>query len=148
MIERLNAIIKYERLKKFESNNQLSLGDLIIKIDEMLKKGRKREPYILFGGTRAGSWPVDIDSWRGSYNELSLDPSKEDKGKIKATKFIKMLKDANGDTFTGYKGGEYKMNLGTPIWADNYGCYQGHMVTKIYERNGDIYLRTKIDTEY
>lgn len=56
-------------------------------------------------------------SYRGYYDELAFDPVEE-------TTFGDMLryaKSALGQTFTGYKGGDFKMEEYTPCWIAPYG---------------------------
>lgn len=59
--------------------------------------------------------PTGVDSYRGYYNELAIsygDRSFNDDD-MTVGKFIGILESANGGTFTGWKGGEYTMNLNT-----------------------------------
>ena len=35
--------------------------------------------------------------------------------------FLQYVRSIEGQVFTGYKGGDYKMNRWTPLWAGNYG---------------------------
>lgn len=58
-------------------------------------------------------------SWRGSYEELSFEPA----GEMKVSKVLRVLKSAIGKTYTGYKGGEYRMDKDTLFNIDNVGCW-------------------------
>jgi len=65
-----------------------------------------------------------IESWRGVYDELALDVASDYDKNIKPlilNEFILMLEECNGETYDGYKGGEFTMNLDTKVWVDNYG---------------------------
>jgi hypothetical protein len=56
-------------------------------------------------------------SYRGYYDELAFDPVEE-------TTFGDMLQHARsalGKTFTGYKGGDFKMTGDTRCWIAPYG---------------------------
>lgn len=64
-------------------------------------------------------FPTSINSWRGSYDELALNFETQGE-EMKVSDFLKMLKDCIGKEFTGYKGGEFVMHKGTPIWVANY----------------------------
>lgn len=62
-----------------------------------------------------------LASWRGSYDELTLTP-----GTVPQTVGV-VLADAVAAldrTFQGYKGGDYTMYGGTPVWGDDYGDYE------------------------
>ena len=56
-------------------------------------------------------------SFRGSYYELAFDPA--DNAKI--SDMLYYAKSAMGNTFEGYKGGEYTMGEDTPCWISPYG---------------------------
>lgn len=62
-------------------------------------------------------------SWRGLYNCLSLDYYGAN-NHTSAQVLYNMAVEATNKVFTGYKGGEFKMDLNTPIYQANYGeCY-------------------------
>ena len=119
--------VKEARTLEFLCSNQLSLGKLIKKIrsiakeqEERLKEGLSEAVVI---HSFCGLFPTEIDSWRGSYDELALNFTsfKNDKEPMTVSVFLKMLEETVGKTFIGYKGGEFKMDEGTPVWIDNYG---------------------------
>ena len=66
-----------------------------------------------------GSIPTNFDSWRGSYCELALNYKKE--GKCHIDTLYRNAFNANGSMFVGYKGGDFVMDLDTPIHQANYG---------------------------
>jgi hypothetical protein len=56
-------------------------------------------------------------SWRGSYDELAFEP-------VDDTTVGEMLAEARsaiGQTYTGWKGGDFLMTLGTPVNIDYVG---------------------------
>jgi hypothetical protein len=60
-------------------------------------------------------------SWRGSYWEVAFEP-------VGKTTFGEMLKDAEnalGNTYTGWKGGEFVMTSETEVNVDREGVYSG-----------------------
>lgn len=67
--------------------------------------------------------PRDIGSWRGRYDELSIRWMTLDEapGWKSMADFLKMLRSADGETFHGWKGGEYTMSRDTKVWVDNAG---------------------------
>lgn len=67
-------------------------------------------------------------SWRGSYDELSVDPA----GRNTARDLLDDAQTAlDGRLFAGYKGGEYRMFEWTAIWADPYGEYLGRQLVSV-----------------
>lgn len=70
-----------------------------------------------------------LDSWRGSYCELSM------QYEYKKSTVGEVLKDAErtlDSTLTGYKGGDFLMDKRTPIHIANYG--ESSFPHKNYER--------------
>lgn len=95
-------------------------------------------------------WTVENpDSWRGIYKELAFDFVEESTNKLTLETFIKMLYEANGETYTGYKGGDFTMHRGTPVWVCwGYSCSGGPrgMYTAIVGLetiNGVVVIKTK-----
>lgn len=54
---------------------------------------------------------------RGSYDELAFTPKDE----ATIGEMLRQAKSAVGKTFTGWKGGDYKMDLDTPVYIGEYG---------------------------
>ena len=79
-----------------------------------------------FGNLR----PVEIDSWRGSYDQLAIGYGEGFTQTFGAERsdtpvdilISRLLLAADGETFHGYKGGHYPMHKGTQLWVANYGC--------------------------
>lgn len=63
----------------------------------------------------------EYDSWRGSYDELAIEPSNDGPEPIDV--LIQRTEDVIDSTFTGYKGGEYRMGIDTPVHIDYHGNY-------------------------
>lgn len=96
-----------------ETKRTLTLGELIA-----LFEGQPEDNSVIFDFGKFT--PSGIDSYRGYYNHLALGYS-EDAPYAKVMDVVDMLKMAVGKTFIGYKGGEFPMDLETPVWAANYG---------------------------
>lgn len=91
-----------------------------------------------FGGFRV----TGIDSYRGYYEQLAVGYS-EGVG-LTVTELLTKLREAVGKTFTGYKGGEYRMGLETPMWAANYSeCHSTAIVGLAETPNYAAVLRTE-----
>jgi hypothetical protein len=59
-----------------------------------------------------------LRSYRGYYEQLALGTSDEMRT---VAAVLADARAADGETFSGYKGGEYEMGRGTPIWAAEWG---------------------------
>jgi hypothetical protein len=79
--------------------------------------------------------PTDLDSYRGYYEDLALGVETARSGRP-ASAVLENAKLALDATFTGYKGGEYRMHLGTRLWLSNYGESGGSLITGIREIAG------------
>jgi len=127
----LNNAVKAQRQESLANSDQLTLGELILKLESIVAKQADR---IKEGQEEATVrydfeylFPTCFDSWRGIYAELALNfvdnnyaPLRDVK-ELKVSDFLQLCKDTVGREFTGYKGGEYIMNRHTPIWVANYG---------------------------
>lgn len=90
----------------------------------------------------ADLFPTDIDSWRGSYSELALDYQNKVGMEMTVTDFLDMLTMCIGKTFVGYKGGEYVMGIGTPIWVANSGKSGSTAVVGVVNNGHSVILVT------
>jgi hypothetical protein len=109
--------VKKMREKSFKESDQLTLGQIIEKVEKILESGGDKKAEVVYDFGHF--YPTEIDSWRGAYQELALNYTTKGK-ELEAEEFLKMLKEANGKTFTGYKGGDFLMDLNTPVWVSNY----------------------------
>lgn len=77
--------------------------------------------------------PGSAHSYRGYYDQLAFDVS-EDISTVAV--FLGKLRDCVGKTFTGYKGGEYLMDLSTQVWISEYAEAHPTIVSAV---EGDEY---------
>lgn len=73
--------------------------------------------------------PTRLNSYRGYYEELAIPGSTEEARSIDV--WLKWLREANGTTYQGYKGGDYVMTRNTPLWAANYGESSGRFIQAV-----------------
>lgn len=99
LIERLAAEAKAERAK-----TQMTLGGLIDRLEAM-------DQAIEMEGIG------DAHSYRGYYSDLAFERCE----KRKVADVLKDAKECVGETFEGYRGGDYEMGRNTPVWIANYG---------------------------
>ena len=92
-----------------------------------------------------GFVPTGIDSYRGYYNHLSVGYVEYSQDKeVTVTHLLEWCREVNGKTLTGYKGGDFKMDDNTPLWAANYGESHGTAIVGIR----DLGYHIKILTTY
>jgi hypothetical protein len=103
--------------------------DLIVEIDD---------------GTFPSS-PI-FHSWRGSYYELGMEFSNNNEN-ITVNDLLEKAELVNGKYLFGYKGGEFLMDLETPIHIANYGSCGNTKLIGVYEDNGKAILKTRIEDE-
>jgi hypothetical protein len=134
-----------ERQKEFNKSNQLSLGEMLLKLEPIIKKQKeiidkyKHEATVSYDFEYL--FPKTIDSWRGAYEELALDINLEGEP-LKVTEFYNLLKSCIGKKFTGYKGGEFIMSKNTPVWVANYGNSGHTCVIDIVDNEYEVLIKT------
>lgn len=133
-----NDVSSEHRKQEFSESEQVNLGQLL-NLAETIKGSTTVRLDITNRDLRDSSDEVpedtpivhytvcDPDSWRGIYAELAFTCTKETEGnKLTINDFIKLLDGANGTTYRGYKGGDFTMHRGTPVWICwGYGCDGG-----------------------
>ena len=87
--------------------------------------------------------PTEVDSYRGYYEQLAIGWTGEAKRPKKVSELIEELKDAVGETFTGYKGGKFKMDDNTPVWCANYGDCHDTAITGLENCSWATVIRTE-----
>ena len=139
----IDNVLKAQRAESFARSDQLTLGEIISKCEEIAKKGYKRsddsEPEVVFDFEYA--CPVGIDSWRGIYSELAINFEFDCKA-LALSEFIELLKGAVDKTFEGYKGGSFRMSRHTPVWVANYGNAGNTAVIEVVDNNYEVILMT------
>jgi hypothetical protein len=80
---------------------------------------------------------TEFCSYRGYYEHLAICNTKE----VTVKEFKKVLRKQIGKTYTGYKGGEFLMNLDTELFVANYGSC-GLWVTGISIDSEGVFLAT------
>ena len=85
------------------------LGKLISNLEACDGEGTARFDFCYFS-------PGSFHSYRGFYEYLAISPEQTD---TTVSDFLKSCKDAVGKTFTGWKGGNYRMGRDTRVWVDD-----------------------------
>ena len=143
----LHNAVKAERQKTLAKSDQLTLGEMILKLEPIVEKQKKRildkriEANVIFDF--ADLFPVLLESWRGIYAELALTYASYGENKpMKVSEFFEMLKNNVGVTFTGYKGGDFTMSKHTPVWVANYGNSGNTAIIEIVDNDYEIIIMT------
>lgn len=110
----VDAMNASDRLTR--ANYHVTLGRLIEEIQQFHPLPNSRVKFS------CGGHPGMPHSYRGHYSDLALPQVKEP---ITIPAFLLLLKAALGNTYEGYKGGEFFMDERTPLWMAEYGCTGG-----------------------
>jgi hypothetical protein len=144
----INQAMKARRQDVLSKSDQMTLGEIILKLDPVVKNQKnviaqyKGEATVKFDFEYF--FPTAIDSWRGSYEELALNICASDSKNEPMTVscFLQMLKDTVGKTLEGYKGGDYLMTKHTPVWVANYGNSGNTAVVDIIDNEYEVIIMT------
>lgn len=115
----------------------ITLGKLI-----RLLECEKPENHVCFDF--GGMTPTDIDSYRGYYDQLAIGYQDKYDESMTVAKLLEILTKSVGGTFHGYKGGNYTMDVTTPVWAANYGECHSTAIKGL----ADCHWQTIIATEF
>jgi hypothetical protein len=118
-VETRNAPVLYntEFYQKFyHEHKQFTLGELIDKLEMLdpatLVKMQFSDPAVDFSS----------HSYRGYYEQLAIYPKFDRSGTpVCVSQLVRMLKECDGHTYSGWKGGDYTMDRGTLIWVADLG---------------------------
>jgi hypothetical protein len=98
---------------KERAQSQMTLGAFIDALKECPQDAKIR--------TSNGCSIGEPLSYRGYYEDLAFRPN----GNLDVKGVLDAATSALGETFEGYKGGDYIMHRNTPLWLSGYGeCSQ------------------------
>ena len=137
----LDSVSKSRRTAILEQNDQLTLGQLIKKIQVIADIQAEREDEATVRYDFEYLFPNAADSWRGDYSELALNYN-VDGEEMKVSEFLSMLKECVGKSFSGWKGGEYRMTEDTPVWVANPGKSGNTAVIEVVDQGWCVILIT------
>ena len=128
--------------QRIESGKEYNLGMFINDLKKY-KDDYKINSVEFEDGTK----PVEFDSWRGSYCELSLTFTSDESYRIFPMTMYQKAFNANGSMFFGYKGGEFVMDLDTPIHKANYGECGYEKIIGVKKENDKLIICVRNDEE-
>jgi hypothetical protein len=108
----------------------MNLGQFIDQLEKLDPKD-----WIWIADSPVTLRPAGFDSYRGHYEDLAI-AAETGRSPRLVREVLDEAKRALDQTFTGYKGGEYRMNRHTRIWISNYGECSGARATGIREVPG------------
>lgn len=117
------------------SEKQLTLGELI-----SILKRKDQDLDITFDFVHFR--PCGAHSYRGYYEDLAI--GYQSGGETKVRDLLKKLEDACGAEFNGYKGGEYTMHEGTPVWVANSNESGGTAIVDVVDDEWRVILKTEM----
>lgn len=88
--------------------------------------------------------PTKVDSWRGIYSEPALGFSSDiyDPNVTAESLISELEKSISGETYHGYKGGEFKFSGNDQLHIDSYGEYSETEIDKIEVHDGYVVIHT------
>jgi len=110
----------------------VTLGELAAKLE-----GANPEALIKFSDDTS---PGCFDSYRGYYRYIALSRSEEERN---VAELLDRVKSAIGGTFTGYKGGAFKMTKMTPVWVSEYGESSSDGIVDVDITGKDVILKVE-----
>jgi hypothetical protein len=87
-----------------------------------------------------GGFPGDFKSYRGYYADLAVDICPDP---VSVCEFLAKAEAAVGQTFIGYKGGDFVMDEDTPLWVSPYGIASGMAIVAAEMSDDRFVLKTK-----
>jgi hypothetical protein len=120
------------------AEDTMTLGDLVTSLRAM----PAALPVVFAGRWRDRRHPGFFISYRGFYDQLAL--TRDGAAAPAAGDLLAAALACDGATFHGYKGGEYVMDLDTPLWVANMGEYPGWRVMRVWHdrEDGEVVIST------
>lgn len=97
-------------------------------------------------------FPVGLHSYRGYYDQLALSHASHyddlgDPKPLTVAALVKILRAAIGQTFQGWKGGDFVMGRDTQVWVDNAGEATGTGISGVIRGSLAVIITTRPDDE-
>lgn len=136
--EVLHVLVAKAKQDEFAKKLIKTLGEVILLL-------KAQPPFNTIKLDFTDDNPCDLESYRGYYEDLSLDYG-WDTEPIIVRDLLKMFEDADGSIYTGYKGGDFTMHRKTLVWVAPYGdC--GRMLIDVQSKGDVTTIITQEDNE-
>lgn len=118
VVEEGNRVMQLTRETDFELPiHSLYLGELI----EALEKGYPLDE----------EWKIGLHnphSYRGVYEDLAFEPTTTS---MTTAEMLEVIRPCIGQTFEGFKGGDFRMNQHSNVWLAYYGSSGGTQISPL-----------------
>jgi len=118
--------------------SELSAGNMTL--GQMIALLGLSKPESTVSYDFGGFVPTGLDSYRGFYNHLCLEYKQD--GEVTVEALLTWCRQVDGKVLTGYKGGEFRMDKGTPLWAANYSECHGTAIVGIRDYGYHVKILT------
>lgn len=125
----------------------MRLGELIAALKAMPKKHEDGEPVRVYFDF-CGLIPDGLASYRGYYDHLALGHTNQRERDNTIEAVLSDCLKADGATFTGWKGGTYRMGKSTPVWVANPGECDSTQIDRVTFEGYRVILHTKHDEDW
>ena len=116
------------------TEDQLTVGELV-----SILKRKDPELWVYFDFVHMRP-DGGVHSYRGYYEDLAI--GYESGGECTVAQLIAWLEKAIGETFYGYKGGEYTMERDTVVWVANHNEAGGTAIVDVVDDSWRVILKT------
>lgn len=128
-----------KRKSEANSGGHMTVGELY---DALSKSGADLDLPI-FVGEMGGLSPYSPHSYRGYYDDLSFGLSSDNVEDVCG--FMNNLSGAVGETFEGWKGGEYTMGWDTLLWFSGEGDCSGVYPVDVDVHKNKVIILTDVE---
>ncbi len=136
--------MKIEGIMKMAEEMRLREQRRVLGIEDLVRllylQDQEKSIYFDFLGFRPTG---KVDSYRGYYSDLAIEFSNGSDSDCTVGELAKVLDNAIGETYEGYKGGEYIMNEDTKVWVSNYGESSGTAIVGVRDDDWRVLLITE-----
>ena len=133
----LGDAVGAEVRRQADARGQLGIGELVA----LLRAADQSKRVFATVNGRVFGVSAEVGSYRGYYDQLAIEPGEE----ATAGQLADRLSDAVGETFTGYKGGDFAMSRNTSVWVADYGTCPGWAVTAFQGPDERVLLEITVE---
>lgn len=123
--------------------NRLQLQELI---DKIIEQGILNGDDTLVTFDFTEKVPYSVHSYRGHYEDLAIDYTVEDGSPTNTIdNIVEMLEYAIGETYEGWKGGDFKMDKDSTVWVSHEGRCGERYIYKVEYSGEVVVLKTRTE---
>lgn len=115
-------------------------------IDKIVEQGILHDGSTLVKFDFTEKVPYSVHSYRGHYEDLAIDYTIEDGSPTNTIdNIIEMLEYAIGETYEGWKGGDFKMDENSDVWVSHEGRCGERYIYRVEWLEGVVVLKTRTE---